>query len=158
MIEELATVVSVNDFNIVVTSNIKSACSGCSQADKCGSGQVAKAFPQKQLMLNIVSDLSVKVGDNVIIGISEKCLLNSAWQVYLWPLIGLISFSGLGQWLIEQLILPHELYAIALGGIGGYIGYLFASHQQKSINNQTLLMPKLVRILTEKIKITEITH
>jgi len=55
MIEEQATVVAINDNNVTVTSDIKSACSGCQQVDNCGSGQVAKAFPQKKLSMNLIS-------------------------------------------------------------------------------------------------------
>lgn len=157
MIEESATVVAIAQNNITVTSELKSACSGCQQVDNCGSGQVAKAFPQKQLTLTVKSTLPVKLGDNVILGLNESALLSSAWQVYLWPLIGLILASWLGQWLLNQGVLSHELFAIIFTIVGGYIGFFLAKKGQQKQEQCQKLAPKIVRIQQQNISITEIT-
>jgi len=167
MIEESATITALysqnNDslkssFNIVkVESEIKSSCSGCKQIDNCGSGQVAKAFPQAKLSLDLETDLPVKVGDIVVLGLSDKHLLLSAWQVYLWPILGLIIASVLGQWLVEQQIFIHELFAIVLGIFGGYLGFYLARHQQKRGKYCKLLIPRILRIKKSLINITEIS-
>ena len=156
MIEESATVVAIAQNNITVTSELKSACSGCKQVDNCGSGQVAKAFPQKQLTLTVKSTLPVKLGDNVILGLNESALLSSAWQVYLWPLIGLILASWLGQWLLNQGVLSHELFAIIFAIVGGYIGFFLAKKGQQKQEQCQKLAPKIVRIQQQNISITEI--
>ncbi len=158
MIEELAKVVAIDKKNITVLCDIKSACSSCKQVDSCGSGQVAKAFPQKQLSVNLVTELAVKNGDMVVIGLSEQCVLESAWQVYLLPVFFLILFSALGQWLVDQLIFPHEFYAIILGVSGGYFGHRLARYLQSSKNKVDKLTPKVLRILPETISVTEITR
>jgi len=167
MIEESATITALysqnNDslkssFNIVkVESEIKSSCSGCKQIDNCGSGQVAKAFPQAKLSLDLETDLPVKVGDIVVLGLSDKHLLLSAWQVYLWPILGLIIASVLGQWLVEQQIFIHELFAIVLGIFGSYLGFYLARHQQKRGKYCKLLIPRILRIKKSLINITEIS-
>ena len=149
--EELATVVDVKNNTIAVTSEIKSACSGCQQVDNCGSGQVAKAFPTKKLSLTLQSNLSVKVGDTVVLGLSEDCLLQSAWQVYLFPVFGLISFAGLGQYFVNNNILPHELLAVLFSMLGGYLGYVLASRIQSTPKNKEKLTPKILRVLTKTI-------
>jgi len=149
--EELATVVHIEANSISVTSEVKSACSGCQQVDNCGSGQVAKAFPTKKLSLTLKSNLSVKVGDTVILGLSDDCLLQSAWQVYLFPLFGLISFAGLGQYFVNNNILPHELLAVLLSTLGGYLGYVLAKSRQSTPENKAKLTPKILRVLTQKI-------
>ncbi len=142
---------------VKVESKIKSSCSGCKQVDNCGSGQVAKAFPQTKLSLDLETSLPVKVGDTVVLGLSDKHLLLSAWQVYLWPILGLIIASVLGQWLVEQQILIHELFAILLGFFGGYLGFILARQQQKRGKYCQLLMPRILRIKNSPIKIVEIT-
>jgi len=157
MIEELAKVISVNHKNITVVCDVKSACDGCKQVDSCGSGQVAKAFPQKQLSINLVTELAVKNGDTVVIGLSERCVLESAWQVYLLPILFLILFSGIGQWFVEQLFFSHEIYAIFLGMAGGYLGYRIARYLQSHKNKIDKLTPKVLRILPETILVTEIS-
>mgnify|MGYP000194550422 CR=1 FL=1 len=75
MIEEQAQVTDITDGNITVESIVKSTCSGCQQLESCGSGQIAKAFPQKKTTYTVLSELPVEVGDRVIIGLSEKILL-----------------------------------------------------------------------------------
>jgi sigma-E factor negative regulatory protein RseC len=168
MIEENATVVSIRSSaiknadqivgnQITVESEIKSSCSGCKQVDNCGSGQVAKAFPQPKLSLDLYTDLPVKIGDTVVIGLSDKHLLLSAWQVYLWPLMGLAFASVLGQWFVENEIFSHELIAIGFGVFGGYLGFLLARHQQKRGKYCDLLIPQILRINPSPINIVEIT-
>ena len=115
MMEELATVVAIDLISsqcskITVESQIKSTCSSCHQIDSCGSGQVSKALPKKSLIVELTTELPVKLGDVVVLGLSEKGLLQTAWQVYLWPLIGLIIFSGIGQYLVLQVIFTSEIY------------------------------------------------
>ena len=132
MLEERAIVTAVNLDKVTVQSEVKSTCSSCQQNDSCGSGIVAKALPQKKLTVELVTQLDVSVGDVVTLSIPEKDLLQTAWQVYLWPLLGLIAFSALGQYLVSQLVFPHEVYAIVLGGIGGYIAFKFTCYWQKN--------------------------
>lgn len=159
MIEENARVTAIGNNNqITVISEIKSTCSSCQQVDTCGSGQVAKAFPKKHLELDLTCHLPVKVGDNVVIGLSEKMLLSTAWQVYCWPLLGLLLFSYLGQWLVEQQVLIHELLAIILGVAGGYLGFVLAKKYQHKSKHQQALTPVVLRIEPKSIFVTEITR
>jgi sigma-E factor negative regulatory protein RseC len=157
MIEEQATVVAIEDNKVTVTSTIKSACGGCQQVDNCGSGQVAKAFPQKKLTLTVQSSMALELGDNVVLGLNESALLQSAWQVYLWPLLGLLVASWFGQWLVIRGIVSHEIFAIILGVIGGYCGFILAKRQQLKSATCAKLAPKILRRENQNIAITQIT-
>lgn len=150
MMKEKAIVVAVEHEQITVTSEIKSACSGCQQVDNCGSGQISKAIPQRKLTMDINSKLALKVGDEVLIGLSEKKLLRTAFQVYLWPLLGLILFALIGQYLMIKSIFTSELLVIALSFIGGYLGFYAAKYQQSRYENssacetlQTVILSKV---------------
>ncbi len=159
--EELATVVAINPISkncskITVASQIKSTCSSCNQVDSCGSGLVSKAFPQKKLVVELTTKLEVSIGDVIVLGINERGLLQTAWQVYLWPLIGLILFSGLGQYLINQGIFSNEIYGILLGGAGGYLGHRLAKFWQTYSQSSLALMPKLLRVKEKALEITPI--
>ncbi len=149
--EELATVVKVEHDLIDVVSEIKSACSGCQQVDNCGSGQVAKAFPTKHLSLTLQSNLPIKVGDTVVLSVPEGCVTESAWQVYIYPIIGLISCSGLGQYLVTHHIFSHELFAVGLGVVGGYLGFIFAKSKQSTLENKGKLTPEILRVSNDII-------
>jgi sigma-E factor negative regulatory protein RseC len=144
--EELAKVEKVENGLISVVSEIKSACSGCQQVDNCGSGQVAKAFPTKKLSLTLQSQLSVNVGDIVVLGIPQGCVLQSAWQVYLYPIAGLITLSGVGQYLVTHQVLPHEIFAIVLGALGGFLGFRLAKSKQNKEENKNKLTPSILRV------------
>ncbi|MDO6446589.1 SoxR reducing system RseC family protein [Colwellia sp. 1_MG-2023] len=147
MIEEQALVTAITQDKVTVESIVKSTCSGCQQLESCGSGQIAKAFPQKKTTYTVTSELPVKVGDRVIIGLSEKLLLSAAWQVYMWPLIGLFVGSFLGQTLLEVNFINHELWALPLAILGGYFGYFLARRQQFISGNKQAWLPTLIGVL-----------
>ena len=163
MMEELATVIAIDDISskegystVTVQSKIKSTCSSCKQIDNCGSGQVSKAIPQKKLSVKLITRLPVQIGDIIVLGLSEKGMLQVAWQVYLWPLIGLIVFSGIGQYFVQQGIFSNELFGVFLGCLGGYFGHRLAKFWQIRSKYVSTLMPKILRIQTKVIKITAI--
>ena len=154
--EELAEVVSIENGMISVSSQVKSSCNSCSQVSTCASGQVAKAIPHKKLSFTLpVSALlnhqHVQVGDCVVLTLPEVDVLKSAWQVYLLPIIGLVSFSALGQWLVMQGVLSHELLALGVGLIGGYLGYRIAKHMQNHPEHQEKLQPKILRVIPKPV-------
>ncbi len=157
MIEEKARVIAVDGNSITVESVIKSTCSTCQQVDSCGSGQIAKAIPHKTLTTKVQSNKHLLVGDEVILGIPEKDILQTAWQVYLWPIIGLIVFSGFGQWLLIHHWFRYEIIAIVLGILGGYTGFKLASFRQKQRNNENWLAPKLLSVLPKTIVVTQLS-
>lgn len=144
MIEEKATVVGFEGELVLVESLVKSGCSGCQQVKSCGSGQIAQAFPQKTTQFKVRSHLSLNVGDMVTIGLSEKILLSSAWQVYMWPLIGLILMSSVGQYLVVHEVLANELFALPIAVLGGYLGFYLAKKKQHKLTNEPQWLPVII--------------
>jgi len=150
MIEELATVTAIQETTVTLTSQIKSSCSNCAQINTCGSGQIAKAIPQKALTLTVpypkgLDRKLLTLGDSVILGLPEADVMASAGQVYLFPLSGLIFFSGFGQWLVNQEFLNHELWGLTVGLFGGYLGYRLARYRQTDSKQASKLQPALIR-------------
>ncbi len=152
MIKELATVIAINAQQVTVTSKIKSTCSSCAQVESCGSGQVAKALPHANLTLTLDYDESavgkaLEIGDCVVLAIPENYVLSSAGQVYLLPLLGLILFSATGQWLYSLQLVTHELVSLAIGLVGGYLGFRLAKFLQKHGKNSVKLQPQIIKVL-----------
>lgn len=158
MIEETALVTDIDGDLITVESEVKSACSGCQQVDNCGSGQVAKAFPQKKLSLTLTSSLPITVGDSVVLGLNESMLLKTAWQVYFWPLFGLILGGWFGQSLLNVQYINSEFFAILIALLSGYLGFIFARKYQSTPKNCQELAPKILRIERKTISVTEISN
>ncbi|MBU2894440.1 SoxR reducing system RseC family protein [Colwellia sp. D2M02] len=157
MIEELVDVVAITDNSITLTSQVKSSCGSCAQVKSCASGQVAKAIPQRKLKLVLPyvkqQHGQLQVGDSVVLGLPEVNVLTSAGQVYLFPLIGLAVFSGLGEWLISQQLLPHELLGLSLGIFGGYLGYRLAKYYQNKSHQSAALQPRILRKLIANVAV-----
>ncbi|MDX2370873.1 MAG: SoxR reducing system RseC family protein [Colwellia sp.] len=154
--EELAEVIAIESGMISVVSQIKSSCSSCSQVSTCASGQVAKAIPHKKSSFTLpvsalLNNELIQVGDCVVLTLPEVDVLKSAWQVYLLPIIGLLSFSALGQWLTMQAVLKHELLALAVGLAGGYLGYRLAKYLQNHSEHQEKLQPKILRVIPKPL-------
>lgn len=154
--EELAEVISIENGMISVVSQVKSSCNSCSQVSTCASGQVAKAIPHKKLSFTLpvsalLNNKLIQVGDCVVLTLPEVDVLKSAWQVYLLPVVGLLSFSALGQWLVMKGVLTHELLALGVGLIGGYLGYRIAKYLQNNPEHQEKLQPKILRVIPKPV-------
>lgn len=160
--EELATVTAINNDIITVVSQIKSTCNSCSQVDTCASGQVAKAIPHKRLSFSLqkpksLENQKVDIGDCVVLTVPEIDVLQSAWQVYLLPVLGLSSFSAIGQWLVQEEMLAHELMALTIGLVGGYLGYRVAKYLQSDPNKRKRLQPEILKILPKPLDVNNIS-
>ncbi len=154
--EELAEVIAIENGMISVVSQVKSSCNSCSQVSTCASGQVAKAFPHKKSSFTLpvstfLNNQRVQVGDCVVLTLPEIDVLKSAWQVYLLPVFGLVTFSALGQWLTIQEVLSHELLALCVGLVGGYLGYRLAKYLQNHPDYQEKLQPKILRLIPKPL-------
>lgn len=154
--EELAEVIAIESGLISVVSQVKSSCSSCSQVSTCASGQVAKAIPHKKSSFilpvsALLTNQRLQVGDCVVLTLPEIDVLQSAWQVYLLPIIGLVSFSALGQWLTMQAVLSHELLGLGIGLTGGYLGYRLAKYLQNHPEHQEKLQPKILRVIPKPL-------
>jgi sigma-E factor negative regulatory protein RseC len=161
--EELATVTAISRGEITVVSQIKSTCNSCSQVNSCANGQVAKAIPHKKLSFTLGKPKSlgnqiIGIGDSVLLTVPEEDVLRSAWQVYLLPIFGLFSFSALGQWLVQEEVLVHELIAIVIGTVGGYLGYRLAKKLQSDPIKQKKLQPKILRVLPKPLEVDNINE
>lgn len=166
--EELAEIITIEADQITLVSQVKSSCNSCSQVDACASGQVAKAIPHRKLSftlpypqslsVNVKPNTNINVGDCAVLSLPEGHVLQSAWQVYLLPIIGLFAFSALGQLMLNQQTLTHELQALLLGVLGGYLGYRLAKHLQSKLSNISKLQPKILRILTKPIEIDAVEN
>ncbi|WP_448211952.1 SoxR reducing system RseC family protein [Colwellia sp. MEBiC06753] len=147
--DEQAQVIAINQGSVIVQSRVKSSCSQCQQVDNCGSGQVAKAFPQPKLTLEIETSETFNIGDNVIISIPEQQLLSVAWRVYLWPIIGLMLGASLGQYLTSTQFFSHEWPAMIMALSGGVIGFLMSRHQVNTSPRQQMLLPTIKHLLID---------
>lgn len=95
MIEEEAYVAEVGEGRVWVEKTRQSACSSC--AESCPSALAGGLFGGKPVRLQVSSDLPLRPGDKVLIGIAEDTLAKGAFWIYLLPLLCLFAGALLGK-------------------------------------------------------------
>lgn len=123
MIEEVATVVALSEEGVEVVCFSKSACGQCRQKSHCGTGLVAGALPERNHRFVISTPLTLRVGEQVRIGIPEQSLIRSAMLIYLLPLLCILTASLLASVLFKL----GDGGTIASAFIGGAAGFVLAS-------------------------------
>lgn len=122
MIEEQGRVVAIERGAVWVETLRKSTCSSCSVKAGCGQGLFDQlGVKERRGLVRALSDLHLKVGDGVVIGVREDLLVRGSLLVYLLPLLGLFAAAlmtdqlGLSEpWVIVSALLGFVLACVAV--------------------------------------------
>lgn len=93
--KEIAEVVAVNGQHITLSTELKSACSGCVQRSHCGAGILSKVFADRNAQFTVHSDVPVSVGDQVELHMDESDFTRYAILLYGLPIIVLLIIAAL---------------------------------------------------------------
>jgi len=119
MIQEDAYVAEVENGRVWVEKARKSACSGCAEA--CPSSLASNVLSGKSVRLSVRTDLPLRPGDKIVIGLAEDSLAKGSVLIYLVPLVGFFTGAWLGKSIFESDLVT------ALAGLGGltlcYLGF-----------------------------------
>ena len=118
MIEEPGLVVAIDADGVWVATQRKTTCGSCSAKAACGQGLLNSLSADKQpQMVKVKSDLRLREGDQVTLGISEQSLVRTAFLVYMLPL----TFMFIAALTVNTLHVsePCIIFAGALGFISG---------------------------------------
>jgi len=125
MIEESGKVVAVQGDLAWVESERSSACGSCAVRKGCGTSAIAKMFGQRRMQLQVLNRIHARVGDTVVVGISESGLVRGSLAVYAAPLAGLFAGAFAGHFAARQLLVTgSDLLAIG-GALAGFLAALF---------------------------------
>ncbi len=146
MIEERATVVHTGEGIAWVQAGRKSACSGCSLSKGCGVAALGRMMGDRCATLQVVDPLSVRSGDEVIIGIEEQALLRGSLAVYIVPLVAMILSALAGSALLAPWLgLPAEGSSIVTGLLGLAGGLLWLSRFSRRVGRDARYRPVILR-------------
>ena len=121
MIEESGRIVAVEGDFAWVESERASACGSCAVEKGCGTSAIAKVFGRRRMQLRVLNRINARVGDDVVVGISESGLLRGSLAVYAAPLAGLFAGALTGHLAGRQLLTTgSDLPAIA-GALAGFL-------------------------------------
>ena len=130
MIEELAVVVRIENQKVWVEGGQSSACGGCQQKASCTTNALGSMLKKKTVPVDSVFQL--KVGDNVMVAIDEKLLLQASLLLYFLPLIALFAGAGLADWLLPTNVLYADLW-IAASALSGFLLSLWLINKAQQV-------------------------
>lgn len=95
MIEEQATVVSVNENDVLVAASRSSACGQCAAKEDCGQSAIAQWAAAKMVDVTVNNPLQLPlvVGDVVLVGINERSFIKASLLLYFIPLLVMFVFG-----------------------------------------------------------------
>ncbi len=161
MIEESAKVLSIKENWLLVQAQPSNACGACHARSACGQGLLSRYFNQTPGQISVENrlpsgqTLSLKEGDEVIIGINESSVLSGAFFAYMLPLLFVVMFAVLAQG-VGITAEWQQLLVIVSGLLLGLAVVRFILHgNQRHLRN---MLPVLLRkaAQTEKISLTEL--
>ncbi|GLT18184.1 sigma-E factor regulatory protein RseC [Vibrio zhanjiangensis] len=155
MMTALATVSSVTPTNggyaLELSCDQQTSCSSCSSQKSCGTGMISKALGSKSLHWYLYTNLPVKQGQLVEIGLAERDILQSAVVVYLVPLLSMIFGAIAGEWLLSPLLNLGEGLTILSSALATLGGIYCAKRLVAKLERRSLRDVKLLRVLGEPI-------
>lgn len=151
MIEQSATVLRVENDNVVIEVRRQTACGSCSAKAGCGKSLLDNVFKIKPLLLSIPNTIGARENDDVIVGLNESAILQASFFLYFFPLLIMIVSAIITSYLFSN-IYP-ELFSIiaAIAGLfaGGKLSrtILTAKENDKS----GFFQPVLLKIISKSI-------
>jgi sigma-E factor negative regulatory protein RseC len=148
MIEEHAQVIALENNDVWVETQRRSACGQCAANKGCGTATLARVLGNKRSQVRTLNPqaTSVAVGDEVVIGINEQALVRGSLAVYTVPLLMLFVFGFLGQLLSTQLLMTNQdILPIVLGLSGLLLGFVWVRRFTQGIADDVRYQPVLLR-------------
>ena len=130
MIEELAVVVKIENYQVWVEGGQNSACGGCLQKASCTTNALGSVLKKKSVRVD--SDIELKTSDQVTVAIDEAVLLQASLLLYLLPLIALFIGAGVADWLLADNIRYADLW-IAASALSGFLLCLWLINKAQNL-------------------------
>lgn len=101
MIRELATIQTIADDYLEVSTELKTGCGSCAQQNTCGAGVISKAFSDRRATFRVNRPAGeFSVGEQVELLLPEQMLTQASLLIYGVPLIALFLMAVLSQSLL----------------------------------------------------------
>ncbi len=148
MIEERAVVAEAGAGYAWVEIQRRSACGGCQAGDGCGTAALAKIWSGGQVRVRAMSELSLRPGDAVIVGLADGVLLRGALLAYLLPLALLLAGALLGQAVFAG---AGEEPVVVSGVLGLGLGFLAVRVLSRRFRDDVRYQPVVLRRTTATV-------
>lgn len=142
MIEERAKVAEAGDGYAWIEIQRQSACGNCHASSGCGTATLAKLWSGRQLRTRAISELILRPGDEVIVGLAAGVLLRGALLAYLLPLALMLAGALLGEAAFAG---AGEEPVILLGALGLGLGFLAVRILSRRWRDDARFQPVVLR-------------
>jgi len=144
MLEERGVVIAIDEQFTTVQTKRSNSCGGCTANKSCGTASLANVLGQKYTEIKAIRHESAKIGDTVVIGLSEQALVRSAMLLYLLPLLVMFAMAIGYKTLALMVHWPQSELVTALAGlIGLLLGFIMVKittgKMFKNIHNQPII-------------------
>ncbi len=152
MIEEQAIVISSEAGIAEVEIVRRSTCGACSARSGCGVSLLDRVLGRRPQRLLLVDKLSVRPGDEVVVGIPEGALLKAALAAYMVPLVGLLAGAITGDLLLVDGATGQSL-PLLTGALGFAAGLLVTRLYSRRLAADPRWRAVLVRRVTHSLPV-----
>jgi len=125
MIEESGRVITIENDVAWIEVQRKAVCDTCSVNKGCGTGVIAKVVGNKRFRIPVNNSINARVGDDVIVGISDDMLIKSSFAAYMTPLLMLFLGAWVGENVAHFIELSSSEGFSTIFGIGGLCAGFF---------------------------------
>ena len=149
MLEQTATVVAVENGQLVLETRPQTTCQSCAVNQGCGTAVLGKSVGQKVIHFRLENTIGARKGDTVVLGLPENAVLRGSTILYLLPLLVMIATAVIADAAMAQDADNRDL-AIALlsllsVGASVLLGRLLLRHGGKRADREQACSPVLLR-------------
>jgi len=113
--QTLGTVVKVEGERVWIQTVRTSTCGACGVKGACGTHVLARLFSERNAPIELTSPLPLKVGDQVMLSLSEHALLKQSLWAYGAPLAGFFIGGLMLQPISELAAVIGALFGMGAG-------------------------------------------
>lgn len=122
MIREKAIVVGVQGRRIEIEVQRQTSCGGCALSKGCGVGALGRLLGRRSKPIVINSELKLRPGDHILLGIPDQGLLKASILIYGLPMLMLLIAA-----IVAQLVTNGSEVAISVLAVSGFLGGILLS-------------------------------
>ncbi len=123
MITEQAIVTRCHGKRVDLQLQRQSACGHCEMSRGCGTGALGRLLGRRVKPIVMDNDHDLKIGDSVILELSERALVKMSLLIYGLPIAGMM----LAGMLVNFLFVDSEGLVLLASAAGFFIGFKFSS-------------------------------
>lgn len=145
MLEEQATVLTVESGSVWVEADRQAGCERCEAGQGCGGGLLGRLVKRGSSRVRALTDVEdLQAGDQVVIGLDERLLVRGSLMTYILPLLCMLAAAIFA----EQVLRAADLAVAAAGMLGLGVGLLVLRSYTLGLMRRGELQPRILRRAT----------